>query len=200
MKRAGGGWLGSGKLTRAEVSEPDIARVISKWTGERRGPLTCVCVVCLCVFVFARASDADRHASSASGPVAGCLGAARSYVCSFVFVWSNPQPHNPHNLKAKPYLVCCSHPSKHSHTHTHTCTHKHTHKPSPPKGIPLMKLVESEAGRLLALADDLHQRIVGQHEAVRFCFVLCVVLAVLFSCFWRCALYPKSRHISARAP
>jgi len=28
------GWLGGGKLTRAEVSEPDVARVISKWTGE----------------------------------------------------------------------------------------------------------------------------------------------------------------------
>jgi hypothetical protein len=27
------GWLGGGKLTRAEVSEPDVARVISKWTG-----------------------------------------------------------------------------------------------------------------------------------------------------------------------
>jgi hypothetical protein len=33
--RRGGsrGWLSGGKLTRAEVSEPDVARVISKWTG-----------------------------------------------------------------------------------------------------------------------------------------------------------------------
>jgi hypothetical protein len=32
------GWLGGGKLTRAEVSEPDVARVISKWTGGRITP------------------------------------------------------------------------------------------------------------------------------------------------------------------
>jgi hypothetical protein len=37
----------------------------------------------------------------------------------------------------------------------------------PPQGIPLTKLVESEAGKLLALADDLHKRIIGQNEAVR---------------------------------
>lgn len=36
-----------------------------------------------------------------------------------------------------------------------------------PPGIPLTKLVESEAGKLLALADDLHKRIIGQNEAVR---------------------------------
>lgn len=30
----GGGGAGGGKLTRAEVSEPDVARIISKWTGE----------------------------------------------------------------------------------------------------------------------------------------------------------------------
>lgn len=34
-------------------------------------------------------------------------------------------------------------------------------------GIPLTKLVESEAGKLLALGDELHKRIIGQHEAVR---------------------------------
>jgi ATP-dependent Clp protease ATP-binding subunit ClpB len=33
-------------------------------------------------------------------------------------------------------------------------------------GIPLTKLVESEASRLLHLSDELHKRIVGQHEAV----------------------------------
>jgi len=33
-------------------------------------------------------------------------------------------------------------------------------------GIPLTKLVESEVERLLHLSDDLHKRIIGQHEAV----------------------------------
>lgn len=33
-------------------------------------------------------------------------------------------------------------------------------------GIPLTKLVESEADKLLGLADELHKRIIGQDEAV----------------------------------
>jgi hypothetical protein len=33
-------------------------------------------------------------------------------------------------------------------------------------GIPLTKLVESEADKLLSLADELHKRIIGQDEAV----------------------------------
>lgn len=33
-------------------------------------------------------------------------------------------------------------------------------------GIPLTKLVESEADKLLLLADELHKRIIGQDEAV----------------------------------
>lgn len=35
-----------------------------------------------------------------------------------------------------------------------------------PVGIPLTKLVESEADKLLLLADELHKRIIGQDEAV----------------------------------
>lgn len=35
-----------------------------------------------------------------------------------------------------------------------------------PAGIPLTKLVESEASRLLYLSDELHKRIIGQDEAV----------------------------------
>jgi len=33
-------------------------------------------------------------------------------------------------------------------------------------GIPLTKLVENEASRLLHLGDELHKRIIGQDEAV----------------------------------
>lgn len=40
----------------------------------------------------------------------------------------------------------------------------HTLLPLP--GIPLTKLVESEAEKLLSLADELHKRIIGQDEAV----------------------------------
>jgi ATP-dependent Clp protease ATP-binding subunit ClpB len=53
----------------------------------------------------------------------------------------------------------CAHPSKNATIHQTQNQTKH-------KGIPLTKLVESEAGKLMALADELHRRIIGQHEAV----------------------------------
>lgn len=44
-----GAWLGGGKHTRSEVSEPDVARVISKWTGEGFFYTHTLCV-CVCVW------------------------------------------------------------------------------------------------------------------------------------------------------
>lgn len=37
---------------------------------------------------------------------------------------------------------------------------------SVPSGIPVVKLVESERAKLLHLADELHQRVIGQDQAV----------------------------------
>jgi hypothetical protein len=54
--------------------------------------------------------------------------------------------------------------------HAHAANAPPPAPPPPPRpcpGIPLTKLVESEAGKLLGLTDELHKRIIGQHEAVR---------------------------------